>query len=159
MNSLDYVIALIILIGIVRGFIKGFIFEIAILGSIIICYFLGFKIAVVVAGYLSKLISVNASTMHLVSISIAWIGISIAIFFQAKLFEGLVSIASLGIFNKIAGAVFGGLKHIILLSLFLFFFNRINFNNSWMNADKKAESRFYYPLLKVSTMIFSVLRD
>jgi membrane protein required for colicin V production len=159
LNSLDIIISVIVIIGIIRGLIKGFIFEIALLGSIIICYFLGFKFAEIVSKYLVKLISLSPAITHFVSILIAWIGISVAIFFLARLFEGLVNVASLGIFNKIAGAVFGGLKYVVLLSLFLFFFNRINIEMSWLNADKKAESRFYYPVLKVSTTIFSVLKN
>jgi membrane protein required for colicin V production len=159
LNSLDIIISVIVLVGIVRGFIKGFIYEIALLGSIIICYFLGFKLADIIANYLVKWISTNPLTTHLISVLMAWIGISVAIFFLARLFEGLVNIAALGIFNKIAGAIFGGIKYVLLLSLFLFFFNRIDFNMSWLNADKKAESQLYYPVLKVSTMIFSVLKN
>ena len=44
--------------------------------------------------------------------------------FLAKLFEGLVSITALGLFNKIAGAIFGVLKYAFLVGLFLYFFNK-----------------------------------
>lgn len=159
MNPLDITISIILLIGTIRGFIKGFIFEIAVLGSLVVCYFLGFKFANIVAGFLGKMISVNAGTLHYTSLLLAWIGISIGIFFLARLFEGLVKIAALGIFNKIAGAIFGGLKYAFLLSLFFYFFNRINFTTSWLNIDSKAESIFYYPLLHLATTIFSTLKN
>ena len=48
-----------------------------------------------------------------------------------------------------AGAIFGGLKYALLLSLFLFFFHRINISTGWLSADKKAESKFYYPILHI----------
>ena len=159
MNSLDIAISIILLIGLIRGFIKGFIFEIAVLGSLVVCYFLGFKFATIVAGFLGKVISVNAGTLHYTSLLLAWIGISIGIFFLARLFEGLVKIAALGIFNKIAGSVFGGLKYAFLLSLFFYFFNRINFTTAWLNTDSKAESIFYYPLLHLATIVFSTLKN
>ena len=159
MNPLDITISIILLIGVIRGFIKGFIFEIAVLGSLVVCYFLGFKFANIVAGFLGKMISVNAGTLHYTSLLLAWIGISIGIFFLARLFEGLVKIAALGIFNKIAGAIFGGLKYAFLLSLFFYFFNRINFTTTWLNTDSKAESIFYYPLLHLATTIFLTLKN
>ena len=46
MNPLDITISIILLIGAIRGFLKGFIFEIAVLGSLVVCYFLGFKFAI-----------------------------------------------------------------------------------------------------------------
>ena len=159
MNYIDLIITILLLIGIIRGFIKGFIYEIAVLGSLIVCYFLGFKLAVIVAKFLGKIISINSAALHFISLLIAWIGISVAIFFLARLFEGLVKIVALGLFNKIAGAIFGGLKYVILLSLFFFFFNRINFNTSWLNTNTKAESFFYYPMLRMSTAIFSSLKN
>ena len=158
MNYIDLTISTILLIGAVRGFIKGFIYEIAVLGSLVVCYFLGFKLAGIVATFLGKIISVNPGTLHYISLLLAWIGISVAIFFLARLFEGLVKIVALGIFNKIAGAIFGGLKYAFLLSLFFFFFNRINFTTSWLNSDSKAESVLYYPLLRLATAVFSSLR-
>ena len=158
MNSIDITISTILLIGAVRGFIKGFIYEIAVLGSLVVCYFLGFKLAGIVSTFLGKIISFNPGTLHYISLLIAWIGISVAVFFLARLFEGLVNIVALGIFNKIAGAIFGGLKYAFLLSLFFFFFNRINFTTSWLNSDSKAESVLYYPLLRLATAVFSSLK-
>lgn len=159
LNTLDLIITIILLIGTVRGFLKGFIYEIAVLGTLVVCYFLGFKLADVVSGFVGKIISVNPYTLHYISLLLAWLGISVAIFFLARLFEGLVNIVALGIFNKIAGAIFGGLKYAFVLSLFIFFFNRFSLSTSWLNADARAESFFYYPLMHMSAGIFSSLRD
>jgi membrane protein required for colicin V production len=159
MNHIDIGISIILLIGIIRGFLKGFIYEIAVLGTLVVCYFLGFKFADVAATYIGKIISVNPITLHYISLFTVWIGISVGIFFLAKLFEGLINIVALGIFNKIAGAIFGGLKYVVLLSLFFYFFNRYNISTKWLNADTKAESVFYYPILKISTIVFSSLKN
>jgi membrane protein required for colicin V production len=149
-NTIDITIAVILLIGIVRGFIKGFIYEIAVLGTFVICYFLGFKAATIVAVWLNKLITINPDTMRYASLFVACIGISIGMFFLGKLFEGLAKVAALGLFNKIAGAVFGGLKYAFLLSLFLYFFNKIHFENKYINSDAKANSRLYYKVGRIA---------
>jgi membrane protein required for colicin V production len=159
LNSIDIILSILLLIGIVRGFIKGFIYEIAVVGAMVVCYFFGFKLADIVAEYIGKIISVNSGTLHYISLLLAWIGISVGIFFLARLFEGLVSVVALGLFNKIAGAVFGGLKYAILISLFLFFLNRFDISTSWFNADLKADSFLYYKLLNISKAIFSSLTN
>jgi membrane protein required for colicin V production len=153
LNTLDIIISVLLLIGIIRGFIRGFIFEIALLGTIFLCYFLGFKFASFIGEYLSGLFSVNHVTMHYISLFVAWIGISIGIFFIAKLLQGLIEIVAMGIFNKIAGALFGGFKYAVILSVFFFFFNRFEFSGKWINADAKAESQLYYPILKIANVM------
>ena len=158
-SPIDLTISIILLIGIIRGLMQGFIYEIAVLGTLVLCYFLGFKLAAFFAIWVSKIISVSPYTLHYISLLLAFIGISVAVFFLARLFEGLIKIVALGIFNKIAGAIFGGVKYAFILGLFFFFFNRINWSANWLNADAKAESVFYYPLLHMVTAIFSVLKN
>jgi membrane protein required for colicin V production len=159
MNPIDLTISIIILIGIIRGFMKGFIYEIAVLGALFVSYFLGFKLADSASIYIAKIIHINETTLHYVSLLAVWISISIGIIFLAKLFEGLVNIAALGIFNKIAGALFGGMKYALLLSVFIFFLNRWDISTTWLNADKKADSYFYYPLLHLATGVFAQLNN
>lgn len=94
---------------------KGFIYEVAMLGALVVCYFLGFKMAAAVAEFLFKTFGGSPETLHYVSYVIVWIGVSIGAWFLAKLFEGLISITALGLFNKIAGAIFGVLKYSFLI--------------------------------------------
>lgn len=157
MNTIDIILSLIIAFGIVRGFMRGFIYEIAVLGTLAVCYFLGFKLADMASVYIEKIIHTNPATLHFISLLLVWIAISICAFFLVKLFEGLINIIALGIFNKIAGAIFGGIKYAFLLSLFLYFFNKINITSGWFSSEAKAESNLYYPVLKISTSIFGML--
>jgi membrane protein required for colicin V production len=156
--TIDIIISIILLAGIVRGFLKGFIYEISILGIIVISYFFGFELAEITSKFLSKMISANPTTLHYISLLVVWIGVSIGIFFLARLLEGLVKIVALGIFNKIAGAVLGFIKYTFLLSVFLYFFNKVDFTTSWLNAEKKSHSIFYYKVLKIAPGIYSVLK-
>ena len=154
MSTIDIILALLILAGLIRGFINGFIYEIAMLGVLFVCYFFGFKLAMITGEYLSKLFNTNPHTMHYISLFTAWIGVSVAVFFLAKMLTGLINIAALGIFNKTAGAIFGGLKYAILISLILFFINKVDLDLKWFNADSKADSFLYYPILRISSWIF-----
>jgi membrane protein required for colicin V production len=153
LSLLDIILSVILVMGFVRGFIRGFIYEIAVLGTLFICYFFGFRLSGIAAEYINAVIHVNPVTLHYVSLFVTWIGISIGMYFLAKLFEGLINIVALGIFNKIAGALFGGFKYAFVLSLFLFFLNKVDINFSWLNPDVKADSFLYYRILKLSSWV------
>jgi len=150
---LDIILSVLLLVGLIRGFLHGFIHEIAVLGTMFVCYFFGFKLASIAAVYLNKIITVDPSTMRIVSLFIAWIAISVGIFFLSKLFEGLIKITALGIFNKIAGAVFGLIKYAFVISLVLYFLNKVSFDSKWINSDAKAKSYLYYKVLNLASWV------
>ena len=130
---------------------RGFVYEIAVIGSLFICYFFGFRAAEIAGEYLNKIFNADALTMHYASVFAGWILISIGVFFLAKLFEGLINLAALGIFNKIAGAFFGAFKYAFILSIGFYFLNKIEL--SWFSADDKASSFWYYKILKMSSWV------
>jgi membrane protein required for colicin V production len=157
MNYLDLIIGVVIVAGIIRGFIKGFIYEIAVLSCLFLGYYLGFKFADTVSVYLKSVFKTSGTTLHYLSFFTIWLAVSVGIFFLAKLFEGLISITALGVFNKIAGAVFSGVKFILICGVLILFFNRMDSKYNWLDPDKKAASKFYYPVLNFAKNLLPVL--
>jgi membrane protein required for colicin V production len=159
MNIIDIVLILLLLTGGVRGFLKGFIFEIAVIGALFLGTYAAFKLSYLVQPYILKIGSMNAHTVSFVSSLVIFLLVGTGIFFLAKLFEGLVKIAALGIFNKILGAVFGLLKYAFILSVILFFFNPIDAEHHFIPVDKKADSKIYYPLSKIAPALLPVMKE
>ncbi len=159
MNYIDIVLILLLLVGAVRGFMKGFIFEIAVLGSMFLGMYAGFHFAYVIQPYLLKIGKMNPHTVSFISFFVMFLLVAVGIFFLAKLFEGLIKIAALGIFNKILGAIFGLLKYAFISSIVLYFFNQLDAKHHFISADKKAESHVYYPLLKLSPALLPVMTE
>lgn len=159
MNYIDITLTILLLIGLVRGFMKGFVFEIAILGSLFLGTYAAFHFAYLIQPYLLKIGKMNSQTVSFISFFVMFLLVGIGIFFLAKLFEGLINIAALGIFNKILGAVFGLFKYAFIISIVLYFFNQLDVKHNYMSADKKAESHLYYPLLKISPALLPVLTE
>ena len=158
MNYLDIVLALLLITGMIRGFIKGFIFEVAVLGALFLGLYAAFKFSAFAEPYVLKMFDANPRTVHYISSFIMFLVVSVGIYFLAKLFEGLIKIATLGIFNKILGAVFGGVKYALVISVALYFFNRLDTTYSWVSPDKKADSHLYYPLLKIAPSVLPVMK-
>jgi membrane protein required for colicin V production len=159
MNYLDIVLGVLLLIGTIRGFMKGFVYEVAVLGALFLGVYAAFKLSYQITPWLSKTTGVSADGMGYVSSLVMFLLVVTGIILLAKLFTGLADMAALGIFNKIAGAIFGLAKHTLLISVFIYFFNQLDVNQHYMDPDKKAESLVYYPLMKVAPAVLPVMRE
>ena len=159
MNFLDILILLLLITGLVRGFLKGFIFEVAVLGSMFLGFYAGFKFAGSIEPWIIKTFSSGPLITHYIAFFLIFLAVSTGIFFLAKLFEGLVNIAALGVFNKVAGALFGILKYLFVLSLALYFFNALDATQGWIKPDTKAGSKLYYKVLHLAPTVLPVLEN
>lgn len=159
MNYLDIILAILLLTGLVRGFIKGFIFEIAVFGALFLGTYAAFKLSWWLQPYVLKIGNFSPFTVNLLCSVLMFALVCVGLFFLAKLFTGLVNIAALGIFNKILGAVFGLVKYAFVTSVLLYFFNLLDVKNHYLSSDKKAESRLYYPILKMSPALLPMMKE
>ena len=159
MNYIDVVLSIILISGIVRGFMKGFVYEIAVLGALFLGVYTAFKFSHLLTPWLSKAGDFSSGTVGFVSSLIMFLLVVTGILFLAKLFSGLADMAALGIFNKILGALFGLAKHILILSVLIYFFNQLDSKHHFISPDKKAESKIYYPLMKIAPALFPVMKE
>ena len=159
MNYLDIIIGILLFIGLVKGFMKGFIFEIAVVGALFLGTYAAFKLSYLLQPYVLKIGNFNPVTVNLVCSLLMFILVTVGLFFLAKLFTGLINMAALGVFNKILGAVFGFLKYAFIISVILYFFNQLDSKYSFLPADKKAESHFYYPVMKMAPTLLPLMKE
>jgi len=159
MNYIDIILAILLLSGLVRGFMKGFIFEIAVAGALFLGTYAAFKLSYLLQPWILKMGNMNPFTVNLVCSILMFTLICVGIFFLAKLFTGLVNMAALGVFNKILGAIFGLLKYAFIISVFLYFFNLMDAKHHYLSADTKAESHLFYPVSKMSPALLPMMKE
>ena len=90
MNYIDIVLAILLLIGLVRGFMKGFIFEIAVVGALFLGTYAAFKLSYLLQPYVLKMGELNPFTVNLICSILMFTLICVGLFFLAKLFTGLI---------------------------------------------------------------------
>ena len=159
MNYIDIALAILLLIGLVRGFMKGFIFEIAVAGALFLGTYAAFKLSWILQPYILKIGNMSPFTVNLICSILMFTLICAGLFFLAKLFTGLVNMAALGVFNKILGAVFGLLKYAFIISVILYFINLIDIKHNFISSDSKAESRLYYPVMKMAPALLPLMKE
>jgi len=157
MNWLDFALGAILLTGLVRGFINGFVFEIAHLGAYFLGLYAGFHFADYISPSIAKLLDTGPGTIRGVSFGIIFLAVWIGVMLLGKLFDGLVKVVFLGGFNRVAGALFGGLKYAVLLGIGLHLFHKADANTKLLPPDTKAESVLYYPLENLGPKVLPLL--
>lgn len=139
MNYLDIIIAIPLVWGIVIGFKKGFVIEIASLIAILAGVYGSIHFSYFISDYLN----LSSPYAPIISFAITFLLIIIIIFILAKILEKSINLLALGFLNKLAGAFFGLLKIALILSIIILLFNKLNTENTLIKEDTKKESRIY----------------
>jgi membrane protein required for colicin V production len=159
MNYFDIVFIIPLLWGAYKGFVKGFVIEIASFVALGLGVWGGLKFSYLSAEYLSKAFDIAENIMPLISFSITFVLIVIAVFTLAKLIQGTLKKAALGVVNKLLGLVFGCLKFAFILSVILNLVNVFNNEVEFIKPEQKASSLLYNPLEKVAQLIIPGIKD
>lgn len=154
MNGIDIVLGIFLLIGLVQGFRKGLIVELASLAGLVLGVFGAVHFSYIVANWLIDYTNWNEQTVQLVAFAITFVAILILVSLLAKAVTKLVGFVALGMLNRLLGAAFGLLKMAFITSVILLFIN------SWMMSsigflpeEKKEASLLYKPVEILAPMI------
>ncbi len=139
MNYLDIILAIPLVWAIYRGFTKGLVIEIASLIALILGVYGGIHFSY----FISDKLNLSSPFSPLISFAITFLIIVIVIFLLAKLLEKSINLLALGFLNKLAGAFFGLLKMVFLLSILLLFINKIDLKISIVPEKTRKESLLY----------------
>ena len=126
MNYFDYLLLFPVLYGMYRGFTKGFILELASLIALLAGIYGAMHFSSITFGYLNKVLEIEPSYLQLASYGLTFILIVLLVTISGKILTMLVKMVALGFINRILGAVFGGLKSLLILSVLLMFFDKLN---------------------------------
>ena len=159
MNFLDALIIAPLLFGAWKGFQKGFIFEVAMIIGLILGVYLGFKFSGFVYEMLNKIISDEGHLLHYVSFFIVFGVILLIFIFYARLMETVLKIASLNLFNKIAGAVFGLLKFALAISVIFWLLKPLQEKVNIIPEKARNESMLYEYVLKAASSLAPAVKD
>jgi membrane protein required for colicin V production len=157
MNSIDIVLGLLLAFGVIQGFRKGFILELASLVGLILGVYGAIYFSHFAAGLLESITNWEAYTVELVAFIATFLVILIAIALIARLFTKIINWAALGILNRLLGAVFGLFKIALFLSIFLLFLNSFNREFSFLSDEKKENSLLYESVAGIAPMLLPKL--
>lgn len=159
MTGIDIILGGLLIYGLIKGFWKGLFVELASLVSLIAGLFIAVKFSQLTASLLDGALSDDPATAAVIAFAITFLAVVIGITLLAKVFTKLADYSGLGLMNRVLGGVFGFMRMVLVVSVLLNFFLKLNFNHDFVKKETLDGSFFFYPLVEVSTYIFPVFED
>jgi membrane protein required for colicin V production len=149
MNFIDILICIPVLWGLYKGFTKGLVIEIAGLAA----FFLGIWVATRFSESMKGIFSFAGKYDGVVAFCLLFLVSVVLIFLTAKMISKIVEGASLSSVNKLSGAVFGGLKFALIISVLFFVMDAVERSYPMLSVKTKQESLLYNPVAKIAPAI------
>ena len=158
MNFIDILHLIFLAWGVIQGFQRGLVHEVAGLAALILGIFGAIHFSDFTAGLLIEHLHMQSRYINLIAFAITFIGIVIAVHFVANIVDKLVKAVALGFVNRITGMLFGVLKMALILSVILVILNTIDRKTEFLPQEKIEESFLYQPISDLAPLLFSRLQ-
>lgn len=159
MNVVDIILIILIVSAAINGFVKGFFVELASIVSLILGIWAAVEFSGLVQQWLSKYLTWSNDSIRLASFILIFVFVVIIVHLIATLTEKFVQAIALGIFSRLAGAIFGAVKAAFILSILMIIISKIeNFTITIIPDKAKAESRLYGPIENMAPNILPFLK-
>lgn len=160
MNTVDIILAVILLFGLIRGFFRGFFAELASLIAFIAGIYAAVYFSHILSDFLSERVTWNIQFVNLIAFAITFILVVFLISLAGKFLTKVANLAMLGILNKLIGAVFGLLKVAFITSVIIMFFNATQEEINLVEEETLENSVLYGPVRVLApTILPSILRE
>ena len=159
MIVVDLIIAVLLGYSLFKGIKNGLVVSVISLIALIVGIYISLRFSFFTRNFLTENTQWNPNTLTIAAFFITFVIVLILLYFLGKAVTKLAESLALGFVNKILGAVFEGIKMLLIISVFLNLFQKINFNNLIVSKETLDESVFYEPIEKVSKKIFPLMEE
>ncbi|MDO5104397.1 CvpA family protein [Capnocytophaga sp.] len=154
MTTIDIILLLFLGFGLVRGFWRGLIIELASLLAIVLGIYGAIHFSFYVADLLNKYVSLDKSGVEVISFAFTLILIMVAVMLLAKMITKMMESVSLGFFNRLCGGIFGVLKAAVIVGSMLLFLERTSQTFRWLPQDVIGQSFLYQPVKTIGGWVY-----
>ncbi|TBN02426.1 CvpA family protein [Hyunsoonleella flava] len=154
MAIIDIILGALLLFGIIRGLMKGLFVEVASLAALVAGVYGAIHFSNFAAEFLMEKVSWDEKYINIVAFAITFVIIVLAIALAGKALTKLANFAALGAINKVLGAIFGGLKIGLILSVVLIVFDGLNKTIPFAAPEDLEDSVLYGPVKSLAPTIF-----
>jgi membrane protein required for colicin V production len=154
MSFLDIILGGFLCYSLYKGIRNGLFVELASLLSLILGIYIAIKFSDVIRNILSGWVHWNPHTIQVIAFILTFIVVVIGIYMLGKFLTSIADFAFLGWINSLGGGFFRVLKTILIISVFLTIFEKINYHNYLAKKETLDKSLFFNPIQKVAGFIF-----
>lgn len=154
MNWFDIVMICLVGAGFLKGWKDGFVRQIVALLALLAAIYLCSKVAVYLREYILQTGWFPENSVTVVSYVAAFILIMAIVIWVGGWVHKLMNATPLSVFNHLAGAAFGTIVMLFVISLTLNLLERLDRRSVVLSQETKVESRFYYHVKGILPTIY-----
>lgn len=155
-SFIDIVLLIPLVFAIIRGFQKGFLVEISMLIGLFLGVFAGYKFSDLVNEWLKNTFEID---IPLLAFAVTFGAVLIGLYFLAKALEQVLKAVAMGWLNKTVGALFSAAKWVLIMSVIIMFFNKVNSMFHLISQEEIEKSLLYQPIQDVAPTVLPILED
>lgn len=159
MNTLDVVLLILFVPGIIRGLTKGFLEQALALLGIVFSVWAAFKFLDPVCNLLGQYVSFPEALLKVLSFLLILLAVSLVVLILAKLLTKVIEMALLGWLNKALGFISAILVTAVVLGVLIILFDTVNTQFGLVKSDILETSVVYNLLKDFGYFIFPFLKQ
>ena len=158
MATLDIILLICFIPGIIRGISKGFLEQALSLAGIVLGVWAAFKFSALVCGWLKPYLSLSETTLSVVAFALILVAVCLAVLVVAKLLTKVLEMSMLGWMDKVLGLAFALVVNALLLGVFIILFDTLNLKFGFVKPEALDASIVYTSLRDLSYLVFPYLK-
>lgn len=148
MNTLDIILLLLFIPGVVRGLAKGLMEQAVSLVGIVLSAWLAYRYFAQMGAWLGSFWETTETVLNIAGFAIILLLAFTVILIIAKLITKLVEMASLGWLNRVLGLALSIFVTALVLGVLILVFEALNGQFEFVKDSKLIEESVVYPILK-----------
>lgn len=159
MNTLDIVLLLCFLPGVIRGLSKGFLEQAVSLVGIFVSVWAAFHFSELACTWIQPYLQVSETVLHVIGFALVLVVVSVVALILAKLLTKLFEMAMLGWLNKLLGVVAAILVTALVVGVLIILFDTINVKFALVKPETLSDSVLYGMLKDFGYFVFPYLKQ
>lgn len=159
MQTIDIIICVLPVIGLINGLRDGLVKQIASLAGLICGLLLGRTFYIPVGGWLATTFSISTEAAHITAFILILIIVPLLFSLVGWLVSKLLHAICLGWINRLLGGLVGVLKFALLAGVIITGIEFFDRHNTFIAKEKKEASVLYYPIYEATSIFFNGIKE
>ena len=159
MATLDIILLVCFIPGIIRGISKGFLEQALALAGIVLSVWTAFHFSGLVATWLQPYVDFSETTLNVIAFALILVAVSLLVLLIAKLLTKVTELAMLGWLDKLLGLVFALAVNALFIGVFIVLFDTLNTKFELVKPEVLDGSIVYTTLRDLCYLVFPYLKS
>lgn len=158
MQTIDIIIAVLLVIGLISGLRDGLVKQVAGLAGLMGGLLLGRAFYLPLGGWMATTFSFSTDAAHVAAFIVILILVPLLFSLVGWIVSKLLKVICLGWVNRLLGGIVGVLKFALLVGVLITGIEFFDQHNGLVSKEQKSSSVFYYPIYKATSIFFDGIK-